>query len=88
MIEEYNSILKNNIWNIVLVEKSMIDFRWLYRINHVVDESIEKNKERFVSKGFTQNKEVDYLVAFSLVSSYVSIETNLAFVVGYVWFLY
>jgi hypothetical protein len=43
---EYNSIMKNDVWEIVsrLEGKSMVDSRWLYKVKHAVDGSIEKYK--------------------------------------------
>jgi hypothetical protein len=40
--------------------KSVIDSRWLYKIKHAADGSIEKYKHRFVTKGFSQKEGVDY----------------------------
>jgi hypothetical protein len=44
MIEEYISILHNDVWEIIprLEGKSMIDSKWLYKVNHVDDGNIEK----------------------------------------------
>ena len=45
-MEEYSSIMKNNVWEVVLRPKgkSVITSRWLYKIKHVADGSIEKFK--------------------------------------------
>ena len=50
MIEEYQSIMKNDVWNIVLrpKEKSVVTSKWLFKIKHAADGSIEKYKARFV----------------------------------------
>ena len=55
MIEEYQSIMKNDVWDIVPgpKEKSVVTFKWLYKIKHVVDGSMEKYKARFVARGFS-----------------------------------
>lgn len=44
MDEEYQSILKNNVWDIVPRPKgkSVVSSKWLYTIKHAVDGSIEK----------------------------------------------
>jgi hypothetical protein len=44
MIEEYYSIVKNNAWEIVprSVYKSVVGSRWIYKVNQVVDGSVEK----------------------------------------------
>jgi hypothetical protein len=53
MMEEYTSILKNDVCDILPRPewKSIVSSRWLYKIKHVVDASIEKFKARFVAKG-------------------------------------
>ena len=54
MTEEYQSIIKNEVWEIVPRPKSkdVVSFKWLFKIKHVVDGSIEKYKVRFVARGF------------------------------------
>ena len=44
MIEECSSIMKNDVWVVVPrpTRKSMVTSRWLYKIKHVVDGSVEK----------------------------------------------
>ena len=62
MMKEYQSIMKNHVWEIVPrpEEKSVVISRWLYKIKHGVDGSIEKYKARFVARGFSQKERVDY----------------------------
>eukprot|EP00253_Pinus_taeda_P002646 PITA_02646 len=54
MAEEYESIIHNYVWEVV--PRPQIKFvpssKWLYKIKHGVDCSIEKYKARFVVKGF------------------------------------
>ena len=56
MIEEYQSIMKNDVWEVVSRPegKSIVPSKWIYKIKHATDESIEKYKERFVARGFSQ----------------------------------
>jgi hypothetical protein len=46
MLEEYMSILKDKIWDIVprLKDKSMVSSKWIYKIKHAADGSVEKFK--------------------------------------------
>jgi hypothetical protein len=46
----------------------VVSSKWLYKIKHVVDGSIEKYKERFVSSGFSQKEGIDYEEMFSHVA--------------------
>jgi hypothetical protein len=55
MIEEYNSIMKNDIWEVVPRPegKLVVTFKWLYKLKYVVDGSIEKYKAQFMAQGFS-----------------------------------
>jgi hypothetical protein len=50
MIEKYQSILKNDVRDVVPRprEKSIVSSKWIYKIKHATDGSIEKYKARFV----------------------------------------
>jgi hypothetical protein len=62
MTEEYQSIIKNDVWEIVPrpKRKDVVSSKWLFKIKHVVDGSIEKYKARFVTRGFSQKKGINY----------------------------
>jgi hypothetical protein len=55
MIEEYQSIIKNEVWEIVPRQKNKyaVSSRWFLKIKHVVDGIIEKYKERIFTYGFS-----------------------------------
>ena len=55
MTEEYQSIMKTNVWEIVPRSKgkSVMDLKWIYKINNAIDGSIKKHKERFIPRGFS-----------------------------------
>ena len=75
MTEEYQSIMKNYVWDIVPKPegKSVVSSKWIYKIKHAADGSIEKYKARFVARGFSQKDRIDYEEAFALVARYTSI---------------
>ena len=87
MMEEYQSIMKNNVWEVVPRPKgkSVVTSKWIYKIKHVVDGSIEKFKARFVARGFSQKEGIDYDETFAPVARYTSIRTiiSLAVVLGW-----
>ena len=55
MIEEYQSIIKNDVWDVVPRprEKSVVPSKWIFKKKHLTNESIEKKKERFVAQSFS-----------------------------------
>ena len=80
MMEEYQSIMKNDIWDIVPKpeSKSVVSSKWIYKIKHAADGSIEKYNERFVAKGFSHKEGIDYEETFMPVARYTSIRTIMA----------
>jgi hypothetical protein len=62
MVEEYASIMKNDVWEIVPRSegKSIVTSKWLYKIKYVADGSIEKYNACFVARGFSQIEGVDH----------------------------
>ena len=75
MLEEYRSIIKNNVWDIVPrpKDKSMVSSKWIYKIKHAANGSVEKFKAIFVAIGFTHKQGIDYEETFSPVARYTSI---------------
>ena len=77
MMEEYHSIMKNDVWDIVLRREGefVVISKCIYKIKHIFDRSIERHKTRFVARGFSQVEVIDYEETFSLVARYSSIWT-------------
>jgi hypothetical protein len=90
MTEEYQSIIKNDVWEIVPrpKNKDVVSSKWLYKIKHVADESIEKHKARFVARGFSQKEGIDYEEMFSPVARYTSMRTIIALAAKMKWKLH
>jgi hypothetical protein len=90
MTEEYQSIIKNYAWEIVPrpKRKDVVSSKWICKIEHVVDGSIEKYKARFVSHGFSQKEGIDYEETFSHVDRYTSIRTIIALAAKMKWKLH
>ena len=61
MVEEYDSIMKNQVWEVVPRPqgKKVVGSRWIYKVKHVADGSVEKYKARFVAKGFSPKEGID-----------------------------
>jgi hypothetical protein len=90
MTEEYQSILKNDVCDVVPRPegKSVLTSKWIYKIKHAADGSIEKYEARFVAKGFSQVEVVDYDETFAPVARYTSIRSIIALVASMGWKLH
>ena len=67
--------MKNDVWEVVprLEGKFVVIFKWIYKIKHAVDGSVEKYKARFMDCGFSQKEGVDYDETFSSMARSTSI---------------
>lgn len=54
-------------------DKSVVTSKWIYKIKHAVDGSIDTYKVRFVARGFSQVEGIDYEETFSPTTSYTTI---------------
>ena len=80
MMKEYQSIMKDDVWDIVPKQgnKSVVYSKWIYKIKHEDDGSIKKYKARFVSIGFSHKERIDYEETFAPISRYTCIITIMA----------
>jgi len=69
MCDEIAALRSNRTWSLVPFHSSMnvVGSRWVYRIKHRVDGSIERYKARLVARGFTQQEGIDYSETFNPV---------------------
>jgi hypothetical protein len=90
MTEEYQSIIKNDVWEIVPrpKRKYVVYSKWIYKIKHDVYGSIDKYKARFVSRGFSQKEGIDYEETFAHVARYTAIKTIIALAAKMKWKLH
>jgi hypothetical protein len=66
----------------------VVSSKWLFKIKHAADGSIEKYKARFVACGFSQKEGIDYEKTFAPVARYTSIRTIIALAAKMKWKLH
>eukprot|EP00253_Pinus_taeda_P028241 PITA_28241 len=87
MVEEYESIVKNSVWEVVprQEEKLVVGLRCIFKVKHAEDGSIEKYKARFVAKGYSQVEGIYYEQTFVPVARYSSIRSILGLAAHMGW---
>ena len=80
--EGIKSMKTNHVWEIIdtLKGHKLIDNKWILKIKHKENDTIERYKARLVAKGYTQLKGIDYDETFSLVMRFTLISLILAIV--------
>jgi hypothetical protein len=88
MIAEYQSITKNDVWEIVPKSKDVVSSKWLFKIKHAANGSIEKYKAIFFAHGFSQKEGINYEETFTPMARYTSIRTIIALTAKMKWKLH
>ena len=75
MAQEYEYVMKNDVWDVVLRPKgkSVVTSKWFYKVKHGANGSVEKYKARFMDRGFSQKVGEDYDDIFAHVALYIAI---------------
>jgi hypothetical protein len=89
MEDEYNALMRNKTWRLVppQANKNLIDCKWVYKVKHKADGSIDRYKARLVVKGFKLRLDIDYDVTFSLIVKPATIQMVLSLVISQGWVL-
>jgi hypothetical protein len=63
----------------------VVTSKWLFKIKHAADSSVEKFKARFVAHGFSQKEGIDYDEIFAPVARYTSIRIIISLAAVFGW---
>jgi hypothetical protein len=87
MDDEYAALMKNKTWRLVPPQPAcnVINCKWVYKIKHKVDGSVEWHKARLVAKGFKQRLGIDYDDTLSPVVKPATIRLVLSLAVSQEW---
>eukprot|EP00253_Pinus_taeda_P004513 PITA_04513 len=79
MVEEYDSIVQNSVWDVVLrpEDKLVVSSHWIYKVKKATNGTVEKHKAIFVARGFLQVEGIDYDETFAHVARIDSYFTRL-----------
>ena len=69
----------------LLVGKKHVGCKWVYIVKYKANGSIERYKERLVTKGYTQTYGIDYLETFAPIAKMNIVRVLLALVANYGW---
>jgi hypothetical protein len=69
-------------------EKLVVTSKWVYKIKHAANKSVDKYKARFIARGFSQKEGEDYDETFAPAARYTSIRAIMSLVASMGWSLH
>jgi len=90
MDAELHALDRNLTWTLVPPPSNIkpIGCRWVYKLKHKPDGTVDRFKARLVAKGFTQTDGIDYFKTFSPIVKLTTIRILLALASASDWFIH
>ncbi|KAL9253357.1 Retrovirus-related Pol polyprotein from transposon RE1-like protein [Drosera capensis] len=84
------ALLKNATWDVVPIPagQSCVSCRWIYTVKHNPNGSVERLKARLMTRGFTQQYDIDYEETFSPIAKLNILRVLISLVAHRSWPLY
>lgn len=90
MTEEIGMIVKNKTWELVdrTTNKEVIGVKWVYKVKHNPDGTVNKNKTTLVVKGYARQPGADFNETFAPVARLDTIRILIPLASHKGWYLY
>ena len=90
MVEKFQAFQQTDTWDIVPRPANVqpVSCKWIFKVKHRPDGSIERHKSRVVAREFTQEHEIDYDENFAPIAQMTTVRTLLTVAAVQYWPLY